>query len=276
MTTDKKILFSDLDGTLLNSEKNINKTDLAAIRKMTANGHKFVIATGRPIQSALKIAERYDFVTPGFYIASFNGGLIYDCYKKTTIEKHTVPLKIVRHLFDEAAKAGLHCHTYSRTHVISEHDTEALKHYTKHIGMPSLVVDDVTAALTEEPVKLIVISLKGRIELTAFREKLAPWESGKLSSTFSSDILLEYANPNSTKGNAVKFLCNYFGIPITYAIAAGDEENDISMIDAAGCGVVMCNGTDITKAHADYITEHDNDHGGIAEIIEKFILTNAS
>lgn len=276
MPTDKKILFSDLDGTLLNSEKNINETDLAAIRKMTADGHKFVIATGRPIQSAIKIAERYDFVTPGFYIASFNGGLIYDCYKKAAIEKHTVPLDVVRHLFDEAAKAGLHCHTYSRTHVISEHDTEALRHYTKHIGMPPLVVEDVTAALSEEPIKLIVISLKSREELTAFRKKLAPWESGKLCSTFSSDILLEYANPASTKGNAVKFLCDYFGIPIENAIAAGDEENDISMIDAAGCGVVMCNGTEITKTHADYITDHDNEHGGIAEIIEKFVYKNAN
>ncbi|HOO28266.1 MAG TPA: Cof-type HAD-IIB family hydrolase [Lachnospiraceae bacterium] len=271
MTADKKILFADLDGTLLNSEKNIAENDLRAIREMTANGHKFVIATGRPIQSAIHIAQKYDFITPGFYIASFNGGLIYDCYEKKTIRKYTVPFSSVSYLFREARKADLHCHTYSRTHVISEHDTDALRHYTAHIGMPPLVVDHILDALEEEPIKLIVISLDSRKKLDDFRKKHASWEKGKLSSTFSSDILLEYANPASTKGNAVLFLCDYLHIPIENSIAVGDEENDITMIDAAGLGVVMQNGTDRTKQHADYITEHDNNHNGIEEIIKKFM-----
>lgn len=272
MTEEKKILFSDLDGTLLNTHKAISSENLSAIHEMTSNGHKFVIATGRPIPSALRIAEKYHFITPGFYIASFNGGLIYDCYEKKTIQKCTVPFSYVRYLFDEAAKVGLHCHTYSRTHVISEHDTEALRHYTKHIGMPPLVVSNVLDALTEEPVKLIIISLDGRKPLTQFRDAHAEWENGRLCSTFSSDILLEYANPLSTKGNAVRFFCDYFHIPLSNAIAAGDEENDITMIKAAGIGVVMANGSDIVKAHADYITAQDNDHDGISEIIHKLIL----
>lgn len=272
--TDKKILFSDLDGTLLNSKKEISKANLEAIKKMTDEEHIFVIATGRPIQSAILIAQEYGLITPGFYIASYNGGLIYDCYERKTIQKYTVPFPYVRYLFDEAARSGLHCHTYSRTHVVSEHQTEALDHYTKHIGMPGLVVDDVLSALDEEPIKLIVISHGGREQLAAFRDHLAPWADDKMCSTFSSDILLEYANPASTKGNAVRFLCEYFHIPIENAIAAGDEENDITMINTAGIGVVMQNGTSFTKEQADYITERDNDHDGIAEIVEKFVLSD--
>ena len=141
--------------------------------------------------------------------------------------------------------------------------------------MPGLVVDDVLSALFEEPIKLIVISLDGREHLTAFRDNLAPWADEKLFSTFSSDILLEYSNLSSTKGSAVEFLCEYFHIPIENAIAAGDEENDITMIDTAGIGVVMQNGTAFTKQHADYITERDNDQDGIAEIVGKFVLSHA-
>ena len=48
-----KILFTDLDETLLSSDKTISKENLEAIRKMTEAGHKFVISTGRPLQSAL-------------------------------------------------------------------------------------------------------------------------------------------------------------------------------------------------------------------------------
>ncbi len=55
-------------------------------------------------------------------------------------------------------------------------------------------------------------------------------------------------------------------------VAAGDEENDISMLKAAAVGVCMANGTPALKEIAAYITEHDNDHDGIAEIIERFDL----
>ena len=84
MNTDTKILFTDLDDTLLTSSKEISQTNLSAIDRLLEAGHKFVFNTGRPIQSALPLAIKYNFVKPGFYISSFNGGLIYDCYEKKT------------------------------------------------------------------------------------------------------------------------------------------------------------------------------------------------
>ncbi len=56
------------------------------------------------------------------------------------------------------------------------------------------------------------------------------------------------------------------------SIAAGDEENDISMIEAAAIGVCMANGNPAVKKLADYVTQNDNNHDGIAEVIQKFIL----
>ena len=61
-------------------------------------------------------------------------------------------------------------------------------------------------------------------------------------------------------------------IDIQNAYAAGDERNDISMIEAAGVGVAMKNAVEEAKAAADYITENDNNHDGIAEVIDKLIL----
>ena len=61
-------------------------------------------------------------------------------------------------------------------------------------------------------------------------------------------------------------------MPMECTVAVGDEENDISMIRAAHVGVAMKNGTTEAKAAADYITECDNNHDGIAEVIEKFIM----
>lgn len=270
MTT--RILFTDLDGTLLNNEKNISPEDLEAIKKLTASGHKFVISTGRPIQSAVKIAKRYGWMGEGYYISSYNGGLIYDCSRDEAIIRRPIPLPYVRHILNEAYKAGLHAHTYDDTYVVSERDTDELAQYTKAIMVPGIVVSDVTTYLKQEPIKVIVISRDSHSVLDKFREHMTPWCEGKLTTVFSSPILLEFEDPLSTKGFAVRFMCEHFDIPIEASVAAGDEENDISMIEAAGLGIAMCNGTANTKAAADYITENDNNHSGISEIIYRFIL----
>lgn len=272
MNTDTKILFTDLDDTLLTSSKEISQTNLDAIDRLLEAGHKFVFNTGRPIQSALPLAIKYGFVKPGFYISSFNGGLIYDCYEKKTIHKMTVPVETIKYMFKKSYERGLHCHTYTREYVIAEHETEALKFYSKRIQVPYKVVEDIVSYLPEEPIKCIVMSLTSRQELMTFEQEVLPFTTGKLSSTFSNDMMLEYANPQTTKGEAVRFLCRYFDIPIENSYACGDEENDLTMIQAAGCGVVMKNGVDSIKSYADYITERDNDHDGITEVIEKFFL----
>ena len=66
--------------------------------------------------------------------------------------------------------------------------------------------------------------------------------------------------------------CELLQIPLANTVAAGDQENDISMIEAAAVGAAMKNATDAVKASADYITENDCNHSGVAEILRKFIL----
>ena len=83
---------------------------------------------------------------------------------------------------------------------------------------------------------------------------------------------MEYLPLGASKGSAVRTLCEMLGVDIKNAYAAGDERNDISMIEAAGVGIAMKNAVNEAKAVADYITENDNDHDGIAEIIDRLIL----
>ena len=60
-----KILFTDLDGTLLTEDKRISETDMRSIRAMIDAGHKFVMTTGRPLTSVKQLAEQYGFLEPG-------------------------------------------------------------------------------------------------------------------------------------------------------------------------------------------------------------------
>lgn len=268
-----KLLFLDLDGTLLNDDKEINSGDMEAINEMIARGHKVIINTGRPLYSAMGLAEKFGFIREGFYISSFNGGLIANPVTLERLKYDTLSEDIVRYMFDEAYKMGLHVHTYTDDYVVSEKDTEELRFYTERIHMPSLIVDDFSKATKGRAPKIIVISLKGKDKLEAYREKLSTYAAdNNLYSTFSDVRLLEYADPKANKGEAIRFMCRHLGVDIIDTVAAGDEENDLPMIEAAGVGVCMKNGVDSLKEAADYITDNTNNECGIKEIIAKFIL----
>ncbi len=268
----KKLLVTDLDGTLLSADKTISEENLKAIGQMVSAGHKFAFATGRPIQSALKISERYGFNTEGFYISSFNGGLIYDCGKKKDIFIQGMKKEDAKYILDKAHEAGIHAHTYDKTSVVSQYDTRELNRYIKGINMPKKVVRDITEYLTVDPNKAIVISDEGREKLNEFRKSISSFSDGRFSYTFSNPIFLEYSNINASKGASLKYMADLFNIPIEDTLACGDEENDLSMVEAGGIGIVMANGTDYMKERADYVTKADNDHDAIAEVIRNFIL----
>ena len=83
---------------------------------------------------------------------------------------------------------------------------------------------------------------------------------------------MEYIKKGTGKGDGVLKLAKLRGISVEDIVTVGDERNDISMIEAAGTGVAVANAREELKAIADYITEKDNNHGAIAEVINKFIL----
>ena len=138
-----KLLFTDLDGTLLDDAKNISDADMTAIHAMIDAGHKFVMTTGRPLTSVKRIAEKYGFLKPGYFLVSFNGGLIYDCGTGESILTRRISVEQVKFIMDEAHKRGMHAHTYAGDLVVSEYETEQLKTYCRLMQMDYVVVNDI-------------------------------------------------------------------------------------------------------------------------------------
>lgn len=89
---------------------------------------------------------------------------------------------------------------------------------------------------------------------------------------FSSRDYLEMVSEGVSKGAALRMFCEWMGIPLENSVAAGDESNDLSMLKAAGVGCAVANAQAEVKQAADYVTEQDNNHSAIAEIVEKFVL----
>ena len=274
-----KILFTDLDGTLLDDNKDISAEDMSAIRKMIAAGHKFVMTTGRPLTSVKKLASRYGFLEAGFYLVSFNGGLIYDCESQEAILTRYIPVEEVKAIMDAAHACGMHAHTYSGDLVVSEYETEQLKTYCRLMQMDYVVVKDIREyygqfinVVIKPPIKVNIITPFDHSSLESFRAEMRKTTAGKLFDVFSKPEMLEFSHMKSNKGDAVRFMADFYKVPMADTIAVGDEENDCPMIEAAGVGVAMANASPVVRNVADYVTERDNNHSGIAEVIEKFVF----
>ena len=274
-----KILFTDLDGTLLDDNKDISAEDMSAIRKMIAAGHKFVMTTGRPLTSVKKLADRYGFLEAGFYLVSFNGGLIYDCGEQNAILTRYIPVEEVKAIMDAAHACGMHAHTYSGDLVVSEYETEQLKTYCRLMQMDYVVVKDIREyygqfinVVIKPPIKVNIITPFDHSSLESFRAEMRKATAGKLFDVFSKPEMLEFSHMKSNKGDAVRFMADFYKVPMADTIAVGDEENDCPMIEAAGVGVAMANASPVVRNVADYVTERDNNHSGIAEVIEKFVF----
>lgn len=272
MNHSAKILFLDLDGTLLNDRKEITAGNREAIRRALAQGHKIVISSGRPTKSVVNLARKLDLTDMGCYAITFNGACIYDFHQEKDICRRTLPIPVVRRVLAEAGRRGIYAHTYDADGIVAEHPGPELDNYVATIQIPFRIVEHTCSVLVREPEKVIIIHPHDHQALLDFQQSLTAWGAGQLDSFFSHPTYLEVVAPGVSKGSAVQILCDRLNIPMENTISAGDAENDISMIRVTHIGAVMKNADPSMYQSGNYITENDNNHDAIAEIIEKFML----
>ena len=145
-----------------------------------------------------------------------------------------------------------------------------MRRYCQLIGMDFRVIEDVRKDLKEEPVKCLIINYEEKTGLLNIRDWIRTHMENEVDCFFSCDQYLEVVPKGMSKGAAVKMLCSMMDVSIEDAVAVGDAANDLSMIETAGIGVAMANGTEEVKSVANYITRLDNNHDGIAEVVEVF------
>lgn len=268
-----RIFFFDLDGTLLNSHKEVSPGNRAALDAALAQGHRVVIATGRALPDALRLARRLNLDGDGCYVLSYNGAVIYDCTQKRVIYGRALDRGAMEGLYREAHKRNLHIQTYDDRYILLEPqyvDNEEIRYYCGGRSIPCRIIPGLEAV--EQPVyKVLLINLQDRARLEDFSRWVNETYRGTLKSFFSSASYLEVVEAHVDKGEAVERLCALLGYDLQDSVAAGDQENDISMIRRAGLGVCMQNGIEAAKQCADYVTVQDNDHDGVAEMIEKVL-----
>ncbi len=258
------VICSDLDGTLLNEQNAIPKVNLEAIEYFRGNGGKFMIATGRFPDA---IPPAIGNLVPDFPCICHNGCSVYNFAKKEYIE--ITPLNDeVAQVVDEIVKF---CPTIGVEVMNKEGICVAKRNFATDRHIEYELVDNVFSdgvRKANKPwIKILFAEEAEKIDMV--KEKLLTSDyHNKYNMLKTHRWYYEIFNKNASKGMALRKFCDIYGISLKNVIAIGDNENDITMLKAAGTAVAVANAPDVVKTHADIIT-CSNEEGAIADLISR-------
>lgn len=261
-----KLLALDIDGTLLNSKRELTDRTCACIRKAIEKGVSVTLSTGRPIQGVKKYVDILGLTAP---VITYNGAEISDpadgaCLFAKTLEYEDA-LKIM--------KLGLGLGTtlciWSQGALFGLPLNERVNDYKKISGVEPQEAESVEKLAAAGVTKIIWYDTVERVN--EFKSSIDPKEFHSVNFCTSNPAFLEFFNGEVSKESAMQKLGELLGIRSCEMAAIGDGLNDIPMLKYAGLSIAMGNAADEVKVIAHEVVS-DNDSDGVAEAIERFIL----
>lgn len=271
-----KLIALDIDGTLLNSQKEITSKVYESIQDAKNQGFKVVLSTGRPLPGVTPLLEQLNLTDDGDYVICFNGAVVQEVKSKKIITDIDMTVNDFEIIYNQVCKPNnSNIHINTPTNLITPHEIPN-KYTVYESQLNQISVEYKSEDSIDSSIKFCKIMIVDEPEKLEEIINIIPTELyEKYTIVRSAPFFLEFLNKNANKGSALKALCDYIDLPIEKTIAVGDEENDQHMIKLAGLGVAMGNARQSIKDIADYITDTNNNHG-VAKTIDKFLLNKVT
>lgn len=242
---DIQLIALDMDGTLLDDEKNITNLTRSQIKRAHNQGIHIVLSTGRPLSTCYSYVKDLNLDS---YLITCNGGEIYS-RDQTVVAQHLLETDKLAYMFHLAQGLGMNTWVVSTerpfyNYLPEEHQQLQWLKFSCH-------------SKDEEILDQMV-------------KKLSYIEGVEISN--ASPINIEVNPVGVNKAMGLEFVCEKLEITMDNVLAMGDSLNDIKMIQTAGIGVAMANAQKAIQQVADYITDTNN-HDGVGKAIEKFIFS---
>ena len=266
-----KLLVLDVDGTLLNDEREISKRTLAALLKVQQMGVRIVLASGRPTYGLMPLAKTLELGNYGGFVLSYNGCQIIKAQNGEILFERRINPEMLPYLEKKARKNGFAIFTYHNDTLITDSpDNEYIKNEALLNNLKIIKEDEFSTAIGFAPCKCMLVSVKEEalIELEQHWEKRL---AGTLDAFRSEPYFLEVVPCGVNKANTLGALLEHLGVTREEVIAVGDGVCDVTMLQLAGMGVAMGHSQDSVKVCADYVTA-SNEEDGVALAVEKLIL----
>ena len=258
-----KLIVSDIDGTMVNNQKEVPDSFWSTFDTMHAKGILFCAASGRQVQSLHELfAPIKDLIA---YAPDNGASLIYQ--GETLFER---PISLVSFLpilrtCEQINQIGVALCGRNSAYIKTSDDwifDEIARHYPAHTRVEDF------AAINDDIFKITVCD-RGTSRLNSYR--YLQQYNRDFNVVVSGDIWLDITRKDVNKGDAIVHLQNILGILPDETVVFGDHMNDVELIQCATHSYAMKNGQEELKKLANNVTEYDNNQAGVVREIQKIL-----
>ncbi len=274
MTTDNPdILFIDLDGTLLNSAKQVSESNLHCLHRLRKQGIIQVIATGRSYYSFRQVIE-HDF--PADFLIFSSGAGIFDLKTKKLIYTRNLNTKdiviIVQKLIEHELDFTVHTQVPDNHRFIYYHTNSNNKDFSRRLAIYSEYAEPFSGVgnLPNSSAQIIAVLPHDLDRFTSIADEFDAYQVTRTTSPLDGiSMWMEIYPDNVSKGSAAKWLCERLQLDIDETFSIGNDYNDIDMLEFTRLSYVVANAPlDLQKR---YTTTRSNDEDGLFHALQDLI-----
>jgi Cof subfamily protein (haloacid dehalogenase superfamily) len=261
-----RLLVSDVDGTLVDKQKQLTPATIAAVARLRDAGIGFTIISARPCSGMLPIADALAIDAP---MAAFNGGIVFR--RDGRVDSHvTIDEGVARGVFALIGDAPVDVWVFADDRWYASTDQGVHVEHERVASNQAPIVTSDFAALLDHADKITLVS-DDRVLLGALTDRAKAAFGDKATVAQSQTYYLDVTALAANKGDGITALAAAFDVPLALVAAIGDQANDLPMLARAGLSVAMGNGPEAVRHAAQHVTL-GNDQDGVAHAIDTLIL----
>ncbi|KAJ4952868.1 hypothetical protein NE237_029700 [Protea cynaroides] len=268
-------IFSDMDGTLLNSKSQVSSTTAKALKEAVSRGVKVVIATGKTRYAAIRALNTVHLAGKDGIVSEFSPGvflqglLVYGRQGREIFRRNLDPdLCREAFLYSWEQKVPLIAYSQDRCLTLFDHPLVDSLH-TVYLEPKAEVVPSVEHLVASAEIQKVIFLDTAEGVATTLRPYWSEATKGRGHVVQALPDMLEIVPPGTSKGSGVRMLLDHLGVTPEEIMAIGDGENDVEMLELASLGVALSNGSEKAKSVANVIG-CSNDEDGVADAIYRY------
>lgn len=264
-----RLVLSDMDGTILDSDHTISPTTAAAVQSLAERGVALALVSARMPAAVLPYARQLGLKGP---CAGFNGGVFFRP-DGTILKSHHFPVDDLVAIMEALSSFPVEIWFQTEQEwLVPNSQTPLVVRERELTGLTPREV--VSLPIVPETVNRLMVCSDDTALIARLEEELAHPFAGRASLLRSAPHKLNITPAKATKGEAVSELAKLYGVMPQEVAALGDAPNDIPMLQAAGMSIAMGQAQDSVKKQASHVTGKP-DEGGWAYAAETFIMPSA-
>ena len=272
-----KAVFVDIDGTLVNDNRELTEKTINTIKECEKNDIKIILASGR---SRLQTLERRDAIGSSPYIISSNGADVYDIEKNREIYIENIPQNILNKFFKYATDNNYKMafnYEFSLAMNMAYYEDEKpnvrSKEFLKDVIKNKKVVQFIMSNRDINKMfefKKYLINENLNIKIENESKRLID-----ISLKPARHYYCDLVSKNVSKGKAVQKVCEYLELKSDEIATIGDGINDVPMFKLTPNSYAMGNASNEVKKEAKFVADTNN-NDGLAKVLKDILFQNSS